>query len=210
VALTYREHVFAHALLAKAHGGTHYAAFWGVAGVTKTKDRSVRSALLLGRMMETARETAATMTVGVKNGRADTTVYEWHNVITGETIDATRHGMPFSATQAKEYLTQNPNKKWQVKFAAGAWYVLGVRYSTHQEAKVEYANRTTGNSERQRGKRTGAGNPKSRAVLCVETGKVYGSQGEAARHTGARQPHINSCCNGSRKSAGGYHWEYAS
>lgn len=48
--------------------------------------------------------------------------------------------------------------------------------------------------------------PKS--VLCVETGNVYSSTGEAARQTGASQASISSCCNGKQKTAGGYHWKY--
>lgn len=48
-------------------------------------------------------------------------------------------------------------------------------------------------------------------VICVETGKVYHSTGEAARQTGISQSAI--CCVANHKkrykTAGGYHWEYA-
>ena len=43
-------------------------------------------------------------------------------------------------------------------------------------------------------------------VRCVETGIVYPSVHEASRQTGIKQPSISACCNGRRKTAGGYHW----
>ena len=47
---------------------------------------------------------------------------------------------------------------------------------------------------------------KSTAVLCVETGEQYPSTKEAERQTGIANSHISACCNGERKTAGGYHW----
>ena len=54
----------------------------------------------------------------------------------------------------------------------------------------------------------GAGRP-SKKVLCVETGEVFESMGEAHRKTGVRTGNISSVCNGKQKTAGGYHWQYA-
>lgn len=48
-----------------------------------------------------------------------------------------------------------------------------------------------------------------KAVLCVETGVVYESAMEEARQLGISHGHIGSCCNGKRKTTGGYHWKYA-
>lgn len=42
-------------------------------------------------------------------------------------------------------------------------------------------------------------------VRCVETGKIYQSQMEAERATGAEN--ISGCCTGRYKTSGGYHWE---
>lgn len=47
------------------------------------------------------------------------------------------------------------------------------------------------------------------AVLCVETGVVYESEMEAARQLGISHSHIGCCCNGKRKTTGGYHWQFA-
>lgn len=52
------------------------------------------------------------------------------------------------------------------------------------------------------------GAPK-RAVKCVELNKVFDSSIIAMRETGAQKSNIIACCNGRKKSAGGYHWEYA-
>lgn len=45
-------------------------------------------------------------------------------------------------------------------------------------------------------------------VLCVETGITYESVSDAARQTGISNGNISQCCNGKRKSAGGFHWEF--
>ena len=47
-------------------------------------------------------------------------------------------------------------------------------------------------------------------VLCVETKIVYGSLKEASVAVNLKVPTpIGLCCRGERKTAGGYHWEYA-
>lgn len=43
-------------------------------------------------------------------------------------------------------------------------------------------------------------------VRCIETGVIYDSAADAQRATGAC--HVSLVCNGTRKSAGGFHWEY--
>lgn len=49
-------------------------------------------------------------------------------------------------------------------------------------------------------------NNASKAVVCLETGVVYPSAHEASRQTCINRPNISACCNGKRKTAGGYHW----
>ena len=49
-----------------------------------------------------------------------------------------------------------------------------------------------------------------RPVLCVETGVIYESTAEATRETGIHNFAIRRVCYGERKTAGGYHWQYAS
>lgn len=51
-------------------------------------------------------------------------------------------------------------------------------------------------------------NNNKRSIRCVETGDIYDSLCEATRKTGIATSHISACCNGSRKTTGGYHWEF--
>ena len=48
-----------------------------------------------------------------------------------------------------------------------------------------------------------------KACVQIETGKFYCTMTEASRETGIQRPHICSVCRGNRKTAGGYHWRYA-
>lgn len=52
---------------------------------------------------------------------------------------------------------------------------------------------------------------KNKKIKCVETGEMFLSTGEASRSKGIAQSDICRCANKTRgrKSAGGYHWEYA-
>lgn len=54
--------------------------------------------------------------------------------------------------------------------------------------------------------RFGALHHNSKKVKCIETGSVYGGIAEAERKTGIT--HISIVCRGTRKTAGGYHWQY--
>ena len=49
---------------------------------------------------------------------------------------------------------------------------------------------------------------KSKAVICLETGLIYSSTREIQRQSGFKQSSISQCCNGKRKTCGGYHWKY--
>lgn len=47
-----------------------------------------------------------------------------------------------------------------------------------------------------------------KAVICIETGKVYYSIAEASRDTGASMTCICTCCSNPSRTAKGYHWQY--
>ena len=49
---------------------------------------------------------------------------------------------------------------------------------------------------------------KYRKVICEEIGKIFNSVKEASLITKASAKHIGSCCQGKRKTVGGYHWQY--
>ena len=46
----------------------------------------------------------------------------------------------------------------------------------------------------------------AKRVLCIETGDIYDSIKEATEKTGVNPKNIGQCCNGRRKTAGGFHW----
>lgn len=48
----------------------------------------------------------------------------------------------------------------------------------------------------------------SKKVLCIETNTVFKSIKEAERITNVSSVNIPKCCNGIRKTAGGYHWKW--
>ena len=211
IALTAGDHFFAHLLLAKIHGGKQWAAVWAVAGM-KNHAYRVRDrlwAIRRRRWVDKIRKNTLGLRTGENNGKSDLIVRTWYSVKTGETVTGNRHQLPFSPNQAKDYLRDQSNSKWTIWFAAGEWYTLGNRHKTHEDARLRFLERTVGNSRRQKGKRTGAKNHNSRPVRCVETNSVYESQGLAAKATGAQQAKISECCNGTRKRAGGYHWQFA-
>ena len=55
----------------------------------------------------------------------------------------------------------------------------------------------------------GLNNKMSKPVVCIETGEIFASQGEVKRKTGINDTSVNKCLNGVIKTAGGYHWRYA-
>jgi len=84
--------------------------------------------------------------------------------------------------------------------------MLGKRLTP--EAKKRLSEINSGEKHPQYGM-TGIKNPKAKAVRCIETGVVYGCRSEAAEVLGLSDySHIGSACNGSRKTAYGYTWEY--
>lgn len=98
--------------------------------------------------------------------------------------------------------------------------MLGKHLSEESKKKISRANAGNKNGmygkalsnearEKIRVRNSGANNPNSISVICVETGVVYASSGEASRMTGCHQGHISECCNGVHKTTGGYHWRYA-
>lgn len=56
-------------------------------------------------------------------------------------------------------------------------------------------------------KKISKGNSKS--VRCIETGEVFDKMEDAAKSVGVSGGMITMAVKGKRKTAGGYHWEYA-
>lgn len=49
----------------------------------------------------------------------------------------------------------------------------------------------------------------SKPVYCVELDRIFESQKAAAKEMGLYRSALSYCCNGKRKTAGGYHWRFA-
>lgn len=62
--------------------------------------------------------------------------------------------------------------------------------------------------EKRKGEFAGGKNPRAKAVICVETGIVYGCASEAAAEYHCDPHWIIDCCNHKRETAGKVHWEY--
>lgn len=57
--------------------------------------------------------------------------------------------------------------------------------------------------------KTGVSNEKlKRQVMCVETGEIFDGVIDASKKYGIPAGNITYACQGKRKTAGGYHWEY--
>lgn len=63
--------------------------------------------------------------------------------------------------------------------------------------------------EKNRQAHLGGKNKNSKAVICIETGDYFSSQGEAGRAKQCDSATINKCCRGVKRTAGGFHWRYA-
>lgn len=60
------------------------------------------------------------------------------------------------------------------------------------------------------GDRTDRANEKiKKAVICIDTSKIYASGTDAAKATKIHKSKISQVCNGKRMTAGGFHWAFA-
>ncbi len=45
-------------------------------------------------------------------------------------------------------------------------------------------------------------------VICVETGEIFNTVGEASKHIGVNITGVSLACNGKQKTSGGFHWKF--
>ncbi|MBQ1256777.1 MAG: hypothetical protein IIX93_05845 [Clostridia bacterium] len=93
---------------------------------------------------------------------------------------------------------------------------LGFKYSEESRRKMSIAQ--TGKfrsaetkakiSKNRAGKMTGAKNHKSKAVINIDTGKIYESQCIAAKEIRGQQCYISRCCLGLQKAYRGERWQF--
>lgn len=73
-------------------------------------------------------------------------------------------------------------------------------YGTHHTPEANEKNRQA---------HLGKNNVNSIPVICIETGEIFWSMGEAGRAKNCDDTTICRVCKGSKKTAGGYRWRYA-
>lgn len=111
-----------------------------------------------------------------------------------------------------EAFIPNPENKPEVNHIDGNKQnnnVSNLEWCSHSENNI-HAYRVLGKKSHLEGK-LGKNNPFSKRVLQIKDGKIiaefYGT-GEASRQTNIGQDSICRCCNGKRKTAGGFQWTY--
>jgi len=80
--------------------------------------------------------------------------------------------------------------------------VSNLEWCTHQQ------NMRSGSCYERSAETQRKTHPNRKAVICVETQKIYSSMKEAQRETGIDNATISRCCNHKCKTAGGFHWEF--
>ena len=215
--LTAGDHFFAHLLLAMAHKGNGplWRALWCMAGMSNRgiRKRDLRWAIRSRRWFELVRNRYATNSRGAGNNKANMTAYEWIKESTGEFFVGTRHDLV-------ERIGHGKTARWETGAyffgrtitTRSGWFETSGKFKTPQDIKnhrLSSAKKIADAGRRQAAKQCGTQNHKSTAVMCIDTGIVYVTQRYAAKVTGAKQSKISECCNGTRKTAGGYRWAYA-
>lgn len=124
----------------------------------------------------------------------------------------------------EEHRTQNPKYGYNAAIggrAKSGWHHTeeakkkisiaekGVTFTEEHKEKIRLSNMRQWRNAEILAKVSGANNSNARPVACTDTGKKYTTLTEAAADTGAKTANISKVCTGLRKTAGGYHWEYA-
>lgn len=111
-----------------------------------------------------------------------------------------------SAANKGKVMSKESRQKMSKSRSGAKHFQFGKARSAETRARLSVANR--GDKSPVYGLK-GRDCPHAKSYRCIETGIVFGCLSEAQKSTNADAGHISSACTGRRKTAGGYHWEYA-
>lgn len=111
------------------------------------------------------------------------------------------------------YKSNNPDYGYNLSLG-GDVSAYGCKRSDKTRRKMSEAKKGKSLSEEHRRKisEIQKGKPpiNNHPVRCIETGEIFTSPVDVYRKWGLNKRNVRSCCNGMRKTCGGYHWEYVS
>jgi hypothetical protein len=143
------DHLFAHVLLAKIHGGNQWGGVWAVAGMVngtvKGRARNLRHAMRLRKWVDIARKEQAKSQEKEGNHNADLTIYNFANVNTKETYTGTIYNAPFNHRGFSEY-----KHRKDTVFFSGGWFLLSD--FTMEQAQSLKLQQSKNRSESKKGK----------------------------------------------------------
>jgi hypothetical protein len=206
--LTASDHIFAHVLLAKIHGGSMwFAANLMLSSVGQRKgtrsNRRVRfaAAQVRAHMPEQTRavhtgkifttESRAKLSAAKKGRNAGEL-----NSFYGKTHDADTRAKLSAAAKKRSISPEH----LEAFMAAGkaAKKVSGEDHFWFGKVRGDHSLLMKG-----------SGNPRAKKVVCVDTGVIYSTVTEAARQHGLQTTNLSRVCQGKLKQTGGFRWAYA-
>lgn len=125
----------------------------------------------------------------------------------------------FEANVLEKYYIAKENPEYNISPGGNGGKVWkgGNPFKGHKHTLE--AKRAIGNKSR--GRCSGDKNPSKRPdviakivaknkkpVMCIEENLVFDSVKSASEYYGIQKSKISECCNGTRKTAGGFHWEF--
>lgn len=120
--------------------------------------------------------------------------------------------LPHLGLRHTEEARRKMSKALKGKYVGEKNHLYGTHFTEEHRRKISEAN--MGRSSWIKGKHMSEehkrkiGEKRKKAVICIETNVVYISSIEAEEDTGITCKNIRACCQGTSKTAGGYHWAY--
>ena len=205
ILLTAEDHVHAHLMLAKIHGGAQWLAVtYIVESMQSERKVPTRRMIVLAAI---ARQAA------LRN------LNQWHSMfiphVREKMIKRMRENNPMCdpiVKAASDIKRKASLQKPEARAANSARQK--ARYTT-EEGRAEMrrrgalAKQTEKSNQKRREKLSGEKNYRARQVICLDTGVIYAALKDATRAAGVSHSKISLVCSGKRKTAGGYRWAYA-